>query len=386
MNLPAVALLLLLPLLLTPSSCPAEPTETVQMGAVNIGKLQFGIKNQERLLDQSTEAEHSLLDQLQQLDDKIAGHQKKINELKGKIHAQEQLIAAKDQELAKVTQKNEALRQHLVKRLKAFYVMGKTGFLNVTFSGKTLPDLVLTQEAFHSLITYDQGLFKAYRESVDAIERVRQANQLEKTVLENFLADADAESATLKQAAEEKNQLLKQVQTQKGLYAQALKEMRKAEDKLTASLTSTGGAQTTPERGFAQAKGKLPPPAWGEVTSRFHDPASNDDQALTNGVSIKTAEGADVFAVYGGTVLFAGSMRGYGKIVIIEHDRQYHTVSARLGEITVSEGDAVKQGQLIGAAGNSTALFGRGLYFEIRRGAAAEDPLRWLQPGSLALP
>jgi len=337
-------------------------------------------------VDQSTQEEHSLLDQLQQLDDNIAAHQGKIAALKGKIHTQEQIIAAKDQELATIAQKNEALRQHLVKRLKAFYVMGKTGFLNVTFSGKTLPDLVLTQEAFHSLVSYDQALFKAYRESVEAIERIRQADQLEKSVLENFLADAARESEALKQAADEKNSLLKQVQTQKGLYTQALKEMRKAEDKLTAALSSASGAQSAQERGFARAKGKLPPPVWGEVTSRFHDPAGDDDPALTNGLSIKTQERADVYAVYGGTVLFAGSMRGYGKLVIIEHDRQYHTVTARLGEIAVHEGDVVKQGQVIGGTGETTALFGRGLYFEIRSGAQAEDPLRWLQSGSLVLP
>ena len=134
MNLPAVVLILLLPLL-TPYSCPAEPAESSQRSSVTIGKLQFGIKNQERLLDQSTQEEHSLLDQLQQLDDNIAAHQAKIAALKGKIHTQEQIIASKDQELATIAQKNEALRQHLVKRLKAFYIMGKTGFLNVTFSG-----------------------------------------------------------------------------------------------------------------------------------------------------------------------------------------------------------------------------------------------------------
>ncbi len=132
-----------------------------------------------------------------------------------------------------------------------------------------------------------------------------------------------------------------------------------------------------------QARGKLPPPVWGQVVGRFQDPAGDDYPALTKGLSIKTAERVDVFAVYGGTVIFAGSMRGYGKLVIIEHDRQYHTVTARLGEVAVREGDAVKQGQVIGA---TAAVSERGLYFEIRRGAMAEDPLRWLQPGSLAQP
>ena len=93
---------------------------------------------------------------------------------------------------------------------------------------------------------------------------------------------------------------------------------------------------------------------------------------------------AEVRAVYGGEVIFAGYMRGYGKLVIIDHDLQYCSVSARFDDLAVREGDRVSQGQVLGTTGEVATLFGDGLYFEIRRGTVAEDPLLWFRTGAVA--
>ncbi len=288
-------------------------------------------------------------------------------------------------ELTAITQKNEALQHHLNNRLKSFYLMGKTGFFNISFSSKTLPDLLLTNDAFHSLVTYDQSVFAAYRESVGTIDRVKRAHELEKAVLENFLADADKERLALQQTNEEKNNLLKRVQTQRSLYEQALREMKKAESHLTSTLTSSSRTQEQKTRTFSLNKGKLPPPVWGQLISRFKQASPNaDDTTFTNGITINTPDKTEAFAVYDGEVLFAGTMRGYGKMVIIDHDQEYYSVTARFNELHVKEGDLVKQGQVIGLTGKNATLFGKGLYFEIRHGEVAEDPLDWLKPGTLA--
>jgi septal ring factor EnvC (AmiA/AmiB activator) len=385
MNLRGAVVFLLSGLLLL-SAHPAVGDNTAQTDAINVGKLRFGIKNQELLLDQNILEERSLLGELQQLDEQLAVHKAKITDLTEKIRRQETLIAAKTAELTSLMGKNEALRQHLIQRLKAFYMMGRTGFLNVTFSGKTLPDLLLTQDAFQALVTYDRALFKEYRDSVTTLERVKQSSELEKSVLENFLADADQERGALQQVVDEKNSVLKRVRTQKGLYEQALKEMRRAESQMTAKLSTAVPAQDARPLGFALAKGQLSPPLYGAVTRRFQEDGPDVDPTFTNGISIRTAGPSDVFAIAGGTVLFAGVMRGYGKMVIIDHGQQYFSISAHLDEIKVREGSPIKQGQVIGETGATSNLFGGGLYFEIRHDAIAEDPLLWLKPGSLALP
>lgn len=383
MKLPATATLSLICLiLLWPLAVAAagQPTDS----SISVGKLQQEIKSHEEMIVQSGVQETSLLDELEQLDGKISSQKEKITSLQTRIQEQESAIAAKLAELDEVAQKSVLLRNHLMQRLKAFYLMGKNGFLNITFSSNTLPELLLTNDAFHHLVSYDKSVFEAYRQSVSEIERVKRAHELEKTVLEKFLEDADQENKTLAETAEQKNTLLKRVRAQKGLYAQALKEMKKAEDNLTSTLTSLNKTQEQRVRGFMRNKGKLPAPVRGTLTSRFHEDAEGMDATFANGITINTPEHSEVRAVYGGDVIFAGYMRGYGKMIIVDHDLQYYTVTARLDDLKVREGDMVTQGQVIGTAGEMASLFGKGLYFEIRHGSIAEDPVPWLQPGSIA--
>jgi len=378
--------LLLLTCLLSTLPCPALADDQ-QTHAINIGKLRMEISAHEEKIDQSTKEELSLLGELAKLDERISRQKMKIRELKTRIGEQQLVIAAKTEELAEIVKKNKALQQHLGKRLHAFYLMGKTGFLNILFSHKTLPDLLLTGDAYQSLVTYDQALFRAYRESLLSIEQVKRSHELEQTVLEGFLTDSDQENTTLQQAADEQNRLLKRVQSQRGLYEQAVREMKKAAHQLTATLPSAPKEQDQKDHGFARNKGKLPPPVWGKVIGRFNQAAvATDDPIFTNGITITTPDRSEVYAVFDGEVIFAGYMAGYGKMVIIDHLQQYYTVTARFDEIQVKEGDSVHQGQVIGLTGEVATLFSKGLYFEIRHGELAENPLDWLKSGTLTIP
>lgn len=379
--------LLVLSLLLLRAGIGHAETAPSQEDAITIGKLRFGISNQELLLQQSTQEEQALLEQLRRLNEDLAAHQRKLNDLKAKIDEQERILIAKEQELALIMRQNEALRSHLIKRLKAYYLRGNTGFVDITFSGRTLPELLLAQDAFRSLVTYDQELFTTYRESIIEIERVKQAKLLEKTVLTQFYADADGENAALAKTAAEQQELLRKVQLQKGLYEMALREMRKAESEMAASMQrQTPGTTTRSATTILQLKGQLPPPLWGEVVRRFQQTGDSDDPTFANGITIKTPPKTEVYAVHDGTVLFAGTMRGYGNVVIIDHRNHYFSVSARLEQMRVRQGATISKGQMIGTSGRHSDHPAEGLYFEIRRDAEAEDPLLWLRPGSLSLP
>ena len=73
-------------------------------------------------------------------------------------------------------------------------------------------------------------------------------------------------------------------------------------------------------------------------------------------------------------------------MVIVEHAQQYYTVIAKFSKIQVKENDVVEQGDILGTTDTLATLVGKGLYFEIRHGAIAENPEDWLRPGSLQPP
>ena len=83
--------------------------------------------------------------------------------------------------------------------------------------------------------------------------------------------------------------------------------------------------------------------------------------------------GTPIYASAGGTVTKAGYNKagagtGYGYSVIISHSGGYTTVYAHCLSLTVSAGQSVRQGQLIGYEGRTGRSSGNHGQVEIRRG------------------
>lgn len=77
-----------------------------------------------------------------------------------------------------------------------------------------------------------------------------------------------------------------------------------------------------------------------------------------------------------GIVSYTGYMSGYGKIVIVKHDKGYETRYAHIQEAWVKVGERVSQGQTIGKTGNSGRSSGPHLHFEMRKNGRTIDPMR----------
>jgi septal ring factor EnvC (AmiA/AmiB activator) len=99
---------------------------------------------------------------------------------------------------------------------------------------------------------------------------------------------------------------------------------------------------------------------------------------VSNGIEIRAPVGSDVRAVYDGRVVYVGWFRGYGKMLILDHGDQFYTLYAHASELYKAVGEVVRQGEVVAAAGDTGALDGPGLYFEIRQGGKPLDPAEWL--------
>jgi lipoprotein NlpD len=115
-------------------------------------------------------------------------------------------------------------------------------------------------------------------------------------------------------------------------------------------------------------------PAKGKVVTGFSDTAN------LKGIDISGKAGDPVLASAAGKVVYAGSgLRGYGKLIIIKHNKTYLSAYAHNREILVKEGQQVAQGQKIAEMGNTDADQVK-LHFEIRRLGKPMDPARYLPP------
>jgi lipoprotein NlpD len=116
-------------------------------------------------------------------------------------------------------------------------------------------------------------------------------------------------------------------------------------------------------------------PAKGKVVTGFSETAN------LKGIDIAGAAGEPVFASAAGKVVYVGTgLRGYGKLVIVKHNKTWLSAYAHNREILVKEGQQVTRGQKIAEMGNTDADQVK-LHFEIRRLGKRVGPARYHPAG-----
>jgi lipoprotein NlpD len=140
----------------------------------------------------------------------------------------------------------------------------------------------------------------------------------------------------------------------------------------TAKVEPKPDASPEPQAGDEEDRVDWSWPANGKIVSPFTE-GSN-----LKGIGVGGKAGQPVLASAAGKVVYAGSgLRGYGKLVIIKHNKTYLSVYAHNSEILVKEGQTVSKGQKIAEMGNTDAEQVK-LHFEIRRLGKPVDPLKYL--------
>lgn len=126
-------------------------------------------------------------------------------------------------------------------------------------------------------------------------------------------------------------------------------------------------------RSFEELRGQMPLPARGQITSHY---GQTDGTGPTQkGLVLKTRPRAQVVAVADGVVAFAGSFRGYGQLLIMEHSGGYHTLLSGMNRIDAVVGQRILAGEPVGVMDDSD---GPSLYVELRQDGQPINPLPWL--------
>ncbi|MEM7425528.1 MAG: peptidoglycan DD-metalloendopeptidase family protein [Pseudomonadota bacterium] len=150
---------------------------------------------------------------------------------------------------------------------------------------------------------------------------------------------------------------------------------------------------TAEPRKTAEAKPPLPKPEqrsssrfrWplnGRVISTFGPKPSG---SRNDGINIAVPEGTSVRAAENGVVAYAGNeLKGYGNLVLVRHDGGWVTAYAHNKELFVKRGDRVTRGRVIAKSGSTGSVSSPQLHFELRKGADAVDPMKYLSSTKVA--
>ncbi|MBW2470705.1 MAG: peptidoglycan DD-metalloendopeptidase family protein [Deltaproteobacteria bacterium] len=394
---------------------PQELTKKQQQQIIEkntrIRKLQEGIIDHKIKILGSRKKEKTLLGELEKIENELQVQKNMLITLRQESERQELLLSDKQEYLSQVL---AAKRKHQVivkKRLAAYYRMGSVGLMNVVFSTESLPELLDFKEYFNRMVQHDHAIIQKYLSELKESNRAREEHAREKLRLMKLADDVREKEEQLTRIRQEKNLLLKRVNTEQQLYEQAVSEIEEAVADLavtlqkiqtaaqsqTVSAKSAGKTETdknslttepsTAQEGFVAQKGLLNPPVMGTVISLFGQQMKGkfDSATIINGIDIRVSKDVEIKAVFEGRIIHAGYLRGYGNLMIIDHGEQYFSLISRAADFYKKEGSRVLTGEVIGLTGEGDPLYGEGLHFEIRRGANPEDPLLWLKKKALPI-
>lgn len=107
-------------------------------------------------------------------------------------------------------------------------------------------------------------------------------------------------------------------------------------------------------------------------------------QEFHSGIDIAAPLGSPIKAIDGGKVIDAGTARGFGQWVVIQHNENLYSIYGHVTGIKVKAGDTVRQGQIIAQVGNEGESTGPHLHLEIRTNlndkSSARNPLQYVKP------
>jgi len=249
--------------------------------------------------------------------------------------------------------------------------------------GAVLPEL---RQQAESLLVDLTELVRLRKEI--AQERDKLARDLFVLADEQALGGERKRAADLARQAQSLTQLITQLEqgldpgSRAARLATRASDDRKALDRPDLAAFKDPG-RLSPAIAFAAAKGLLPLPVNGEKIREFGSPDGHG--GTEKGISLATRPGRQITAPCDGWVVYAGSFRNYGQLLILNAGGGYHVLLAGMERISVDLGQFVVTGEPVAVMGggvSSTGVLAGGsgqpvLYVEFRKDGVPVDPGPW---------
>jgi septal ring factor EnvC (AmiA/AmiB activator) len=263
-------------------------------------------------------------------------------------------------------------------RLRALYLYGSDASAALWATSQDFADALFRAQTLDRILARDRLRLEALNQRRADLAALK----TDLTFRQNELIEVRAQQAELSQRlakmGKNRKTLLAGLSSQEKKLEFSIAALTEAETRLARTFALPGApppAEPAPHKSTAPQKpatsvlrmrGSLSPPVEGRMVGRA-GPGRR-------GVVLETRPGAPVRAPWAGTVVYAATLNGYGRVVVLDHGQRVHTVLAHLGTLSVEKGMECAPGQVVGAVDGA----GR-LYLEVRRGTRPVNPLTWLR-------
>lgn len=381
----------------------APPPGDIKQKQSQLEKLRKDIDAFESRIKEREKKEHATLDLLDAYDRQAMLLRKLIAKLHDDETSLRRDIDGTVKSIGEANDRLASLRKHYAHYVSTVYRYGRTYDLELLLGARSFNQALIRAEylkRFSDQRAKDLQSIDARRQTLEAQNTLLQRQLAEEHAL---IADKQTEERRLALKMKKRKTVLadirrdkKNYQKELGRKVQAVKDLQQLmaklieEDRVKKERQLKAGNVPPPERvpsgptAFENNRGRIRwPVASGRVAARFGTQEHPTLHTITQntGIDIAVAAGTSVVAVAQGEVSKIYWLPSFGNLVILNHSGGFRTVYAHLSEISVAEGDNVREGVQIGKSGES--LSGPLLHFEIYRDREKQDPETWLRPRGL---
>ena len=324
----------------------------------------------------------------------------KVRELQSRLSRQRRLISRIDRKLSGLNERLEKMEREVraIESERTRSYRGLESGAHIAFAGMHddpqswigggrqerirffTRRLLDAESGRYSRLTEEQG---RKEDALLGLERELKASERkitrEKKAGDRLLEQRKAEARRLEAIRGEKERKEKELRALRGriarmesLVSRIERKIRERERKRGAGKPGSAG----PSR-FSALPGGLLAPVRGKVIGRFgkqRDPLFDVD-VENRGVEIEAPSGSPVRSIGKGTVVFRGTVAGFGNVLILQHGSGLFSVYGRAESFSAGQDQEVVAGEVIGRLpvnpeGKSV------LYLELRAGGTAIDPLQ----------
>lgn len=329
--------------------------------------------------------------QIDELNSKIDALEKEMDELTLQIDKYTKEIEELENAIESLEEQIEEDYVVLGNRLKEIYMAGEASNLEILLGAKDFDDLVDKINLVGFISEHDQKLIDDLKNKMSEIETQREQVTDKKELLEEDKLDLEQTALEYEGYVKEANAVLEVLKKESDSIAKQLEDNAQEQDDLMSELeewyrqealkkqnASVSIGRESYDGGGYQGTGNYtwPAPECTIITAYWGDGRNHQGVDFAcNG----SAYGKVIVAAESGTVSVANSTdswgSGWGYYVLIDHGNGLSTRYAHCSLVTVSAGQSVSRGQVIGYIGNTGNSYGAHLHFECLYNGIRYNPM-----------
>lgn len=381
------ALIIILILIMTPAA--AKKSKAPR------GNIDSQIAAEERKRADLAKQAQTYRDQVRRMGRQVEGLLTKVNTLQQDESIAEQELTVLELQSEKIQEnievldefmkgeqvKIDELSQKMSERLVDMYKYGETGRMRTLFASRSVFEAVEDAYLLKLLNERDEDILSELHEKVQNMDLSRRTMDDHQTRLKEKSQAVQEQREKYNQTIKDTNRFITSLQRQKALAERAAKEAEEAQREAGAMIARLQRQRT---KAFIPATGKGSKFDW-PVRGAMASPFGNrihpilKRKILHAGIDIAAPNGTAIKTAAPGEVIYNGWLRGYGRVVVVDHGHGFSTLYAHLSASLVKEGQVVRDGAVIARVGKTGNVTGYHLHFEVRKYGTPVNPINYLK-------